>query len=525
MNQDLLRIEELERELEEKRKEIEELQSENDSLNNSIRTLNEENYQFQDLFYYSPSLLAIFKGENHTIDIANDAMKKVWGKGSDIIGRPLIEVLPELENQGIIELLDQVYHTGESYHDDELPVELVINGKPKLRYFDFTYQAQRNSKGEIVGVANLANDVTKQAILNKKIKKSERDFRELINFMPHKISLSDVEGNPIFYNQNWLDYVGKSSEAFINQPILEIIHPEEKDRVSNEVAKCLSEGCDFDLEVRILDKDGNYHWHLTKATPIRDEEGNITFWISSSTEIQKLKEDEKRKEDFLKLVSHELKTPVTSIKGYVQLLLAILPSDNDESEKRFPLKPYLNRIETQVERLIRLLSEMLDISRIEQNELELKNELFNLNKHVEEIVEDLSYTNNNININLEHKLDCNVVADRDRIGQVIINFITNAIKYSPDCDRVEITIYEYQDKEVAVSVKDFGIGIEKKDQQQIFKKFYRVSGNNDDTYEGFGIGLYLSSEIIEKHNGKIFIKSDVGEGSEFIFTIPLNQIE
>ena len=172
-------------------------------------------------------------------------MKKVWGKGNDIIGRPLLKVLPELENQGIMELLDQVYHTGESYHDDELPVELVINGKPEVRYFDFTYQAQRNSKGEIIGVADLANDVTKQAILNKKIKKSERDFRELINFMPHKISLSDVEGNPIFYNQNWLDYVGKSSEAFMNQPILELIHPEEKDKVSNEVDKCLSEGCDL----------------------------------------------------------------------------------------------------------------------------------------------------------------------------------------------------------------------------------------------------------------------------------------
>ena len=126
--------------------------------------------------------------------------------------------MPELKNQGIKELLDKVYQTGEPYHADEVPIKLVINGKPEFRYFDFTYQPQRNAKGEIIGVADIATDVTNQALLNKKIKKSEREFRELVNFMPHKISLANAEGETIFYNQNWLDYVGKNLEDLMENP-------------------------------------------------------------------------------------------------------------------------------------------------------------------------------------------------------------------------------------------------------------------------------------------------------------------
>ena len=285
---------------------------------------------------------------------------------------------------------------------------------------------------------------------------------------------------------------------------------------------CLTHGHDLDKEIRLRNKKGEYKWHICRATGIKDEEGKITSWISSCTEIQKIKEEEQRKEDFLKLVSHELKTPVTSIKGYVQLLLSVLPKKALEDEKLLPVKPYLHRIETQVERLIRLISEMLDLSRIEQRELQLKREKFNLNQQVEYIIEDITYSNKDVQIELEHQCQCDVYADKDRIGQVIINFVTNALKYSPDNNKVQIKVFHEQEDNVAVSVKDFGIGIAEEEQDKIFKSFYRIAGNKDDTYAGFGIGLYLSSEIIKRHNGKIFVKSELGEGSEFTFIIPLN---
>lgn len=484
--------------------------------------LKKSEHRYKEMIHSSNSLIAILRGPEMVVETANKSIKKIWGKGDNVEGRSLFEVLPEIKEQGMPELFEKVYSTGEPYTAKERPIKHEKDGKLDLRFFNFIYQPQRNLDGDIEGVSVIANDVTKQALLNRKIRKSEREFRELVNFMPHKISMSDPDGNVIFYNKSWLDYVGKEHEEFVNEPWPLMIHPDERDKVKEEVDHCLTTGCDLEMEMQIIDRYGEYKWHLCRATPIKDEEGKITSWLASSTEIQKLKEEEQRKEDFLKLVSHELKTPVTSIKGYVQLLLSILKEES-EKEEGIPVKPYLKRIEGQVERLIRLISEMLDLSRIEQNELELQMTDFNINDQVEEIIEDLKYSNKDIQINIQHDYKGTLTADRDRIGQVIINFVTNALKYSPDGNRVDIRIFKNKEDHVAVSVKDYGIGIDEKEQQQIFKRFYRVAGNKDDTYAGFGIGLYLSSEIIERHKGKIMVKSTIGKGSTFTFTLPLNQ--
>ena len=114
---------------------------------------------------------------------------------------------------------------------------------------------------------------------------------------------------------------------------------------------------------------------------------------------------------------------------------------------------------------------------------------------------------------------CFIFADRDRIGQVLINFINNAIKYSPQSNTIEIRVYKIDEAKVCVCVKDFGIGISKEDQQKIFERFYRVDGKNEDTFSGFGIGLFIANSIIEKHSGTISINSEINKGSEFIFTL------
>jgi len=484
--------------------------------------LKKSQQQFRDLFYSTSSLIAIFHGPDHVVDMANDAIIKVWGKGPEVFGKPIVEILPEIKEQGLMELLDRVYTTGEPFHAIEKPVILNVDGVQEKRYFDIVYQAQRDSEGNIIGVANISSDVTKQALLNEQIKKSESDFRELVNFMPHKISIAEPDAHVIFYNQSWLDYAGLTLKEFLKRPWMEIIHPEDKQRVSREVGEHFSSGEPLETEIRLLDKNGNYLWHLCRTSPLKDAEGKIYSWLTSSTEIQKLKDDEKRKEGFLKLVSHELKTPVTSIKGYIQLLQSILPEEVETDAKNIPVKPYLHRIESQIERLIRLISEMLDLSRIEQNELILEYSDFQLNEQIETVVQDLSFSHREMQIDINHEEQISINADKERIGQVISNLITNAVKYSPDTKKVSVRVFKTEDNQAAVSVKDYGIGIALQEQQQIFKRFYRVSGNKDDTYEGFGIGLYLSNEIIEKHQGKILVKSEPGEGSEFTFLLPLN---
>ena len=166
---------------------------------------------------------------------------------------------------------------------------------------------------------------------------------------------------------------------------------------------------------------------------------------------------------------------------------------------------------------------MLDVSRIETGKLELQNTLFSLNDLVTETVEDIRHTNTRHTINVHHDVNCTIKGDRNKIEQVVINFVANAIKYSPDNTWIEVRIQHggAVKNQVAVSVKDDGIGIDSKEHKKIFERFYRVSEENEQTYPGFGIGLFISKEIIERHSGFITIESEEGKGSTFTFILPL----
>lgn len=219
------------------------------------------------------------------------------------------------------------------------------------------------------------------------------------------------------------------------------------------------------------------------------------------------------------MASHELKTPVTSIKGYVQLLLSMLGSEISLPSPAI-LKSSLATVDRQVLKLTRLISELLDLSRIETGKLELNTECFNLNEMVADIVQDMMYTNTRHIITIRHDTVCTICGDKDRLAQVFINIINNAIKYSPKTNDIDIRIYSIAKDQVAVSVKDYGIGIDPENQERIFERFFRVEGKSEQTYPGFGIGLFIAKDIIERHNGHISVTSEKDKGSEFIIVFP-----
>src|SRR6185436_2683313 len=164
------------------------------------------------------------------------------------------------------------------------------------------------------------------------------------------------------------------------------------------------------------------------------------------------------------------------------LLLAMV-KEKEEEKSLSPLfvKSSLVNIEKQVNRLTRLMSELLDLSKIESGQLQLNRESFNLNELVIDVVQDVLYTNPRHQINVYHDHTSTVWADKDRIGQVIVNLLTNAIKYSPQADKIDVTIHLANENAIGVSVKDFGIGIDKKDHEKIFERFYRTEGYNEQT--------------------------------------------
>ena len=250
---------------------------------------------------------------------------------------------------------------------------------------------------------------------------------------------------------------------------------------------------------------------------------DITENIRQIEELKKLSESDVQKNNFIAMASHELKTPITSIKGYVQVLLNAFNKEKEEGKTLPPLlaRSSLISVDKQVTRLTRLISELLDLTKIETGTLELKKEKFSLNELAIETVEDILYTNTKHRINLFHDFHGFVYADKDRIGQVMINFLTNAIKYSPNNDKIDVSITKAPNDEIAFSVQDGGIGIDKDDMEKIFERFYRAQGREEQTYPGFGIGLFIAKEFVQKHGGHLSVESEKGKGSTFTFTLPV----
>ena len=240
--------------------------------------------------------------------------------------------------------------------------------------------------------------------------------------------------------------------------------------------------------------------------------------ITERKQIEKEKQQvlEQRKE-FMAIASHELKTPVTSLKGYTQLLHTRFTKVGDESSAAL-----LARMNTQLNKLITLINELLDVTKIEAGQFSWHTEPFDLNALVRDIVEEVGHTTERYQIHIEETLTLLVSGDREHVGQVLTNLLTNAIKYSPQANTIVVRLVPGTES-VTVSVQDFGIGIAPEKYEHIFERFFRVSDPGYQTFPGLGLGLFISAQIIKRHGGRIWVESRVGVGSTFFFTILLSQ--
>ncbi|ARS42112.1 hybrid sensor histidine kinase/response regulator [Sphingobacteriaceae bacterium GW460-11-11-14-LB5] len=235
-------------------------------------------------------------------------------------------------------------------------------------------------------------------------------------------------------------------------------------------------------------------------------------------EIEFRKQAEHKKDEFISIASHELKTPLTSVKGYIQLLQRSLNRDDKTMAQN-----HLEKASIQLEKLNELIVDLLDISKIESGKMKFNMKSFCVDNMVNNAIEMLQQSNPDFKISKLGKTDEMVFGDEMRLEQVVINFITNAIKYAPGTNQVNVTIH-IKDEKLYLAVKDFGIGISKEQQHKIFDKFYRVEENSN-RFNGLGIGLYICSEIINRHGGTIGVNSVPDEGSEFYFIIPTTEEE
>ncbi|RYF26080.1 MAG: hybrid sensor histidine kinase/response regulator [Flavobacteriales bacterium] len=234
-------------------------------------------------------------------------------------------------------------------------------------------------------------------------------------------------------------------------------------------------------------------------------------------EIEYRKQAEQKKDEFISIASHELKTPLTSVKGYIQLLeRGLNKGDIDQ------VKSHLSKAQIQLEKLNGLIADLLDISKIESGKLKFNKQYFDIDPLLENIIEVMHQSNPDFKIVKNGSVNAKIFADEMRIEQVVVNFLTNAIKYSPGTTQAEMKV-ELTNNELYLGVKDYGVGMKPEQVQLVFEKFYRVEETSH-RFQGLGIGLYISSEIIKRHGGQINVNSVYGEGSEFYFTIPIEQL-
>lgn len=350
----------------------------------------------------------------------------------------------------------------------------------------------------------------------KKTEEELQKFHMAVEQTSDTVFITDKAGIIQYVNPAFLETTGYTLEESLGQTPRIIKSGLQSNEYYQKLWDTILSGKTVRVIVTNRKKNGELFYADHTIAPLRDSHNNITHFVGMWKDITERILLEKRRDEFVGIASHELKTPLTSMKIFAQILQKNLEKRGDKQPLYF-----VNRMSTQIGKLITLVNDLLNISKIQTGKLELRSELFDLDELITQTIIDFQHAHDTHQIIKTGKTTKKIYGDRDRLEQVLINLITNAIKYSPKSDKIIVSSFENQDT-VTVSVRDFGISIPKEHYQRIFERFYRISNKHEETTSGLGIGLYISSEIIKRHKGAIWVESKKGKGSTFYFSLPIN---
>lgn len=400
-------------------------------------------------------------------------------------------------------------------------------------------------------IANVLAEAIDRDKVQRELQASRDQLEVILQGVADGITVQDPTGRLIYANSTALKLIGFSSrEEFLSTPSAEILgrfelldehnEPLPVSRLPGRYALQGQESSELLVGWRTV-ATGETRWSTVKAAPVKNEHGQVQLAVSIFRDVTEQVELERRKDDFVALASHELKTPITSLKIFTQVLrkrferaLSLISQEDAEAGSAAALESIpigdtlkqLTRMDQQLNKLTDLVRDLLDASKTSAGKLTFSMERFDIGELAGETVDDLQRIADKHSIVLVENTRRPVLADRERIRQVFTNLITNAVKYSPQADRILVGVKsDLPDSGVTCYVQDFGIGIPKSEQQEIFKRFFQVQSGEADraargTFPGLGLGLYISSEIVNRHGGKIWVESDWNKGSTFYFTLP-----
>lgn len=345
------------------------------------------------------------------------------------------------------------------------------------------------------------------------------DYAEaIVNTVREPLVILNKELQVLTANQAFYQTFQLLPEKLENKPFYELGNGELNiPKFRKLLQRVLTKGTSFeDFEIEyVLPKVGKRIFLLNARKFYRQINATQTILLAIE-DVTKLRNYEKQKDEFATIIMHELKGPVSTINGYVQLLQAHLANREDKKLLR-----YTDSIGEQVHRLTSLINGLLNSSRIRAVGFEFKDTIFDIDELIKRTVGDIQKTTKSHHIFLNGSVQRYVKGDRDRIAQVLINLLINAIKYSPNAADIEVSVTLTKNKAV-ISVKDKGIGISSINQKKVFDRFFKLNASPQETFYGIGLGLDISSQIVHHHKGKIWLESTEGQGSQFNFSLPIH---
>jgi PAS domain S-box-containing protein len=348
----------------------------------------------------------------------------------------------------------------------------------------------------------------------KALAESENRFRNMMETIPQIAWTNTVKGKVDYCNQRWYDYTGLSRAQTRISDFIRVIHPDDLKESLNQF-NVLGERIDGgEFQIRVKRADSLYRWHLIRLMPVKNGEGILQQWVGTATDIQELRILQQNKDDFISIASHELKTPITTLKASLQLMDRM--KDNPSP---MVLPKLITQANKSLEKVYILIEDLLNTSKANDGQLQIHPEKFNLMKVVGECCDSLP-PNGAFKINVNGDETLEVYADISRTEQVVINFVNNAMKYAPDSKEIEVRIERLAGM-AKVSVIDRGAGIPAQNLNFLFDRYYRINHDGSE-YTGLGLGLYICAEIVKRHDGIIGAESEVGTGSTFWFTLPVS---
>lgn len=529
-----------------------------------------------DILSLSQNATAIYTGKELLIQTANDVMIGFWGKDRDVIGQPLEQAVPELAGQPFIDLLREVWRTGITYKAKDAPARLLAGGQMQTFYYDFIYEAIKDVHGNIYCVVHTATDVTelnltreiaaraqeqqqaleREQILNEELATANEELRA-INEELHltRSSLQQLNGEleqrvaertgalsaseevlrlavqaagmgTYSINTRTFEFYASSrlKELFGFDPQEELPHSAYINQIREDyrlqaqalVDAAMQRGERFELEYPVRGyRDGTERWLRGVGTRTPGSSTGDSFFTGTIIDITEMKQDDQRKSDFIGMVSHELKTPLTTMNGYLQILGAKAKKAGDSSFTMLSDKAAL-----QVAKMTAMINGFLNVSRLDSGKIRLNLQRFDLSDLIGEIGEETQATVSSHHLVFAPIAETLMLADREKIGHVMSNLLSNAVKYSPAGSTIRVDCIT-EGGMVRVSVQDEGIGIAPADREKLFERYFRTEKASTSAVSGFGIGLYLAAEIVNRHHGRIWVESREGQGSIFYFLLPV----